>query len=319
MSEQKGIVLNFDISQIRTRPFMLEDNLLMFNKRWGVNWQSDECYCFNGINGWTAPTFSDALDSASQAGVEEIITETAFETFNTEEHNRLVDKAHELGILLFVYPNKASGIAIRKKIEYHGNAGNLHNIHQQDEHANAKLEGAILLYEVRDTPQGQELKKATHYTGEGPLWDYMKAVKLRTNKYKGVEADRLRNYLPPFKELQQTKPEIAKALADGNKYCNVLTMDCLIAAEGCNSRKEFDRAVGFYANGYPNLARSDFYHWRVKTIAKRLDGVRKMEDVNPATTKQAMRMLRKASRWIYSQVKSTGRTCSEMGRSYSVD
>lgn len=103
------------------------------------------------------------------------------------------------------------------------------------------------------------------------------------------------------------------ALVNGKKYADGFVLPVLRAAlqvkKTGGDRNQFEKHVGSYGAGRPSYIRATFYR-RVRTLDQRVLGVRSFKKAainiivdHPDTHKENMKKVRKACRWIFSQVK----------------
>lgn len=106
--------------------------------------------------------------------------------------------------------------------------------------------------------------------------------------------------LPP---PEMVPMELRELLVKGKKklkYNISYAAPFAIAATHAGNRSEFERLVGCYAEGFPNILRSRFYHYAVKTLVG--GGTKKNPKPPKRSLKDAMRLARKAIRWVYHEV-----------------
>lgn len=240
----------------------------------------------------------------------DIVIESPFESFEKEGRNEVLDAASKNSVRIFTI-NPRETANYRKE----------HRIEKSDP-IDAK---AIYLM----AKEGKKhLKLASRLTSEKPNKSvYRDVVSLRYHGYKPKSVKPLLKYLPPAEEVPE---ELKEVLLAGRKYNVTFVVPNVVAAKAVAERGEgrddFDRAVGSYSHGYPSILRSNFYYRMITTLEKRRMGLRSFnrpirEDETPVTDserktgkrkmniadrphhKDVMKLTRRATRWIFSQVK----------------
>ena len=157
-------------------------------------------------------------------------------------------------------------------------------------------------------------------------------VAMRRSGYANADAEQMRAALA----TRPVPEDLALAICEtgGRKFSGTFALSIALLAEDVaargGGRSEFDRLAGLHGNGFPGLVRSNFYKHTVSRVMNaqappppglvRVNAEGKESDVDSWASysiglpeaaeprKDAMRLMRRASRWIFSTVRDAG-TC----------
>jgi hypothetical protein len=223
-----------------------------------------------------------------------VYLESPFEPYHRTIHNEIVDYAVKNGIAIFV-------INPRETANERMNQG----IVGKDDDDTLDKEDAKILFQFM-------VEKKKHFASPRPWEIRDETWQDAINSERRIgwpSGDTMLAKLPPAKSV----PDVHKdALLNGTIYSDGFVIPVVWAAtetkkEGGN-RDDFERYLGNYGNGYPSYLRATFYR-RVRTLDQRALEVKSFKKAGiviirdyPDVHKTNMKKVRKACRWLFSQV-----------------
>lgn len=256
-------------------------------KTFGIDWgHGKKLTVFDGKK--NVPFHGNLYSFVVQNAPCRIVIESSFESYFREERNRCIDLAESLGCELLTAPSRLTEIYRRK-----------HQIEKSDDNDSEVLfrlweEGKIHLAKPRKT----EAAKASRLN------------RIEICRRLGWPKDRAKEFLDYLPDKKNIGPEEFYMLGDGKRSLSKAFVLPLVAAaldvlESGGSRSDFDRIVGAFGHGYPSLYRSHFYYHRGRALRCRVHGVKSLKGVDdPDVRKDLFRRLRRATRWVFQQVKA---------------
>jgi len=160
---------------------------------------------------------------------------------------------------------------------------------------------AEILYRIAtETPgrlyqwTGPSVEIARRYTSVRPM---------DKRGYRDDRAEAFMTRLPPYGELPE---ELREACGNGRDYCRAFVMPFAMATDEPHlddgpreeRKRRWEKVLGLYDRGYPSFYRRATIVWMQKN-AKRIAGVTKIGEVDPATRKEAWRVTQRQIRHLF--------------------
>lgn len=259
---------------------------------------------------------------AKAAGPCILVLEPTFESYQglgKEKKNATIRTAEENDVLLWATTTKRSGGMVRQRVGSKENAAAFHTGKQQEKIRKGNKEATRAIFQiVTDTrahlkpvciEDYDELNKKRSKAANEFIY-------LRSSQYPKDEIKELFQCLPHPSEVPSN---LIPALIDKNSknakleyktgprasrrgaYNKTFVISCLLAAKQTTTRNEYEQVLGIYEHGYPNVFRSNIYHYRVPSLAnvsKHYNQRRGWNEEERIRVKEAEKLVRKAARYI---------------------
>jgi hypothetical protein len=221
-----------------------------------------------------------------------VLVEAPFEPYYHKTRNDIIDYCEQNGIqLLTINPRETANERINKGIVATSENDTL-------DIADAKIIFRFLKEGKKHFPKAKRAEEKELTWKDEVNMD-------RRNGWK--QSVKMYTYLP-----ESAPVEHADALTNNGEYADGFVLPIIRAAvevkTNGGNRNLFEKYVGNYGAGYPSYLRATFYR-RVRTLDQRVLGVRSFKKAGikiiedyPEIHKRNMKKLRKASRWIFSQI-----------------
>lgn len=222
------------------------------------------------------------------------LLECPFEPFHHHIRNSIIDYCESNGIILLtINPRETSNEAINRGLQ------------PKSKDDSRDLEDAKILFGFLVDGK-KHLLKPRKVEVKPLTWDQECNMDRRNG---WLESMKLYDYLIP-----ECPPEHLEALTNNGEYADGFVLPMVRAAvevtlEGDGRRDTYDKYVGGYSGAQPSFLRATFYR-RVRTLDQRVIGTRSFKKQGIRiivdhydTHKKNMRAVRRATRWLFSQVK----------------